>query len=205
MKKLWHYVKPFSSNTGTSRTDIRTDRFAISIPRVCSVLTRYKNLRRFITVKAHCSVTHIKQQNRLTSCPPFGPGCNIWLLLHPQPIRGLPNCIRRHYGGGSSSEYCHNYFYPLCTITVTSRDPAFVTPSIKANLRRKNRLMRKGHTEKANALAVLISKSITAQNKKRFRHVLIANLVLSHCGLQSASSPDLNVSLDLSTVSLLTP
>lgn len=64
-----------------------------------------------------------------------------------------------------------NYFYPLCTITVTSRDPAFVTPSIKANLRRKNRLMRKGHTEKANALAVLISKSITAQNKKRFRHI----------------------------------
>ena len=24
------------------------------------------------------------------------------------------------------------YFYPLCTITVTSRDPAFVTPSIKS-------------------------------------------------------------------------
>ena len=31
--------------------------------------------------------------------------------------------------------------------------------------------MRKGHTEKANALAVLISKSIAAQNKKRFRHI----------------------------------
>ena len=26
--KLWHYVKPFSSNTGTSRTDRRTDRRA---------------------------------------------------------------------------------------------------------------------------------------------------------------------------------
>jgi len=26
VKKLWQYVKPFSSNTGTSRTDRRTDR-----------------------------------------------------------------------------------------------------------------------------------------------------------------------------------
>jgi len=35
-------VKPFSSDTGTLRTDRRTDRFAISISRV-SMLTRDKN------------------------------------------------------------------------------------------------------------------------------------------------------------------
>jgi len=40
-KKLWQYVKAFSSNTGTLRTDGRTDRIAISISRV-SVLTRDK-------------------------------------------------------------------------------------------------------------------------------------------------------------------
>ena len=34
VKKLWRYVKPFSSNTGTLRTDGRTDRFAVSISRV---------------------------------------------------------------------------------------------------------------------------------------------------------------------------
>jgi len=37
-KKLWRYVKPFSSDTGTLRTnrqtDRQTDRFAISISRV---------------------------------------------------------------------------------------------------------------------------------------------------------------------------
>ena len=53
------------------------------------------------------------------------------------------------------------------TITVTSRDPAYVTPSIKAMLRRKNQLMRAGRVEKANALAVQISKDITRRNKKR--------------------------------------
>ena len=37
-----------------------------------------------------------------------------------------------------------NHFHPECTITVTSRDPAYVTPSLKAMLRRKNRLMRAG-------------------------------------------------------------
>ena len=50
VKKLWQYVKPFSSNTRTSRTDVQTDGqtnrqtyiIAISISRV-SVLTRDKN------------------------------------------------------------------------------------------------------------------------------------------------------------------
>ena len=45
-EKLWQYVKPFSSDTGTLRTDRqtdgRTDRIAISISHV-SVLTRDKN------------------------------------------------------------------------------------------------------------------------------------------------------------------
>ena len=46
VKTTWRYVKPFSSGTGTSRTDGRMDgrrdRFAISISRV-SMLTRDKN------------------------------------------------------------------------------------------------------------------------------------------------------------------
>ena len=46
VKKLWRYVKPFSSDTGTLRTDRRTDRqtdrFVISISRV-SMLTRDNN------------------------------------------------------------------------------------------------------------------------------------------------------------------
>jgi len=42
-KKLWRYVKPFLSDTGTSRTDRQTSRFALSISRV-SVLTRDKKI-----------------------------------------------------------------------------------------------------------------------------------------------------------------
>jgi len=59
VKKLWQYVKPFSSDTGTLRTDRRTDgqtdRFAISISPV-SVLTRDKkwlNLAYFQTLPAN--------------------------------------------------------------------------------------------------------------------------------------------------------
>ena len=58
-KKLWQYVKPFSSDTGTLRidrqTDRRTDKFAISISRV-SVLTRDKKTqcaRRFVLLKLY--------------------------------------------------------------------------------------------------------------------------------------------------------
>jgi len=42
VKKLWRYVKPFSSDTGTSETNGRTDRFAISISCI-SMLMRNKN------------------------------------------------------------------------------------------------------------------------------------------------------------------
>ena len=52
VKIVWRYVKPFSSDTGTSRTDGRTDRFAISISRV-SMLTRDKNQRYKLRPRSH--------------------------------------------------------------------------------------------------------------------------------------------------------
>ena len=54
-----------------------------------------------------------------------------------------------------------NAFYPERSVTVTSRDPHYVTSVIKAELRRKNRLMRSGRDEKVGAIAVQISKNIT--------------------------------------------
>jgi len=69
VKKLWRYVKLFSSDTGTLRTDGRTDRqtdgqtdrFAISISRV-SVLTRDKNGSIFLSKIG-------KRFNRIISLP----------------------------------------------------------------------------------------------------------------------------------------
>jgi len=65
-EKLWRYVKPFSSNTGTSRTDGRTDgqtdRFAISISRV-RVLTCDKKM------------TDWKRKIARWSCCYVSPGC----------------------------------------------------------------------------------------------------------------------------------
>ena len=75
-KKLWRYVKPFSSDTGTLRTDRRTDRqtdrrdrFAISISRV-SMLTLDKN---DVTVKTglgfvreHWKWHHLIDRTRVT-------------------------------------------------------------------------------------------------------------------------------------------
>jgi len=60
-----------------------------------------------------------------------------------------------------------NQFYPLRTINVTSRDPDFVTPAIKAKLRQKNRLMRRGRVEEASALAQRIGKDIERHNRSR--------------------------------------
>jgi len=64
-----------------------------------------------------------------------------------------------------------NKYYPERTITITSRDPEYITPDIKAKLRRKNRLMRSGHIEEADALAERIGTDITEQNSRRLRHI----------------------------------
>jgi len=65
-----------------------------------------------------------------------------------------------------------NIFYPLCTVTVTNRDPYFVTPKIKSLLRKRNRLMRKGRIEKAESITNRISQSIVDR----------AKVTLSSCG-----------------------
>jgi len=62
-------------------------------------------------------------------------------------------------------------FYPGRGITTTSKDPRFVTPTIKALLRRKNRLMRAGRTEEADAVSSRVRDAITRQNKAWLRRV----------------------------------
>ena len=46
-----------------------------------------------------------------------------------------------------------NKFYLEREITVTTCNPPYVTPTVKALLRRKNRLMHAGRTEEADAIA----------------------------------------------------
>ena len=58
-------------------------------------------------------------------------------------------------------------FYPERTVTMTTRDPDFITPEIKYKLRRKNRLMRAGRVEEAGALAMRIGKDMTQHGKTR--------------------------------------
>jgi len=66
-------------------------------------------------------------------------------------------------------------FYPQRTITVTSRDPDYITAEIKSKLHRKNRLMRSGRVEEASALAERIGKDIVRRSKSRFSHISRTN------------------------------
>jgi len=64
-----------------------------------------------------------------------------------------------------------NKYYPERTITITSHDPEYITPDIKAKFRRKNKLMRAGRIEEADALAERIGTDITKQNSTGLRHI----------------------------------
>ena len=61
-----------------------------------------------------------------------------------------------------------NLFYPIKKITVSNRDPYFMTPRIKSLLRVKNKLMRKGRVEKAECISKRILKLIIAKNVSIF-------------------------------------
>src|SRR6218665_2398042 len=64
-----------------------------------------------------------------------------------------------------------NKYYPIRSVTITNREPEFVTPGIKYLLRRKNKLMRKNKIEEAGAVAEQIGKAITRANKADLRKV----------------------------------
>src|SRR6218665_1253639 len=60
-------------------------------------------------------------------------------------------------------------YYPLRVVTVTSREPAFMTPDIKYLLRRKNRLFKQGKIEEASAIATKIGRSIARSSSRQLR------------------------------------
>jgi len=91
-------------------------------------------------------------------------------FINPQPTASSDPSIN------AQAEFDHFYssalrlldqFYPETIISQTSRDPAHITPAIKAMLRRKNRLMRAGRVEEAGALAERIVIAIQLRCKRR--------------------------------------
>lgn len=65
--------------------------------------------------------------------------------------------------------YLLNKFFPVSNVTITSRDPPFMTPQIKLLLRRKNRLMHAGKIEMAQNISVQVQKLISKQNSSIFK------------------------------------
>ena len=53
-------------------------------------------------------------------------------------------------------------FYPMRAVTITSEDPPYITPELKMDLCRKNKLMRCGRIEEADAMSEKIG-SICSQ------------------------------------------
>ena len=80
-----------------------------------------------------------------------------------------------------------NRFYPVRLISVTSRDPNYITPAIKSKLRRKNRLSRAGRIEEANTLARRIGKYIAARNRTRLSRINHKKCATDICGRRSDS------------------
>jgi hypothetical protein len=108
---------------------------------------------------------------RSCSFRPHTPNQNALFLLHGQSDNFTFSSI------GSSNDVQEEFnifydglltlldkFFPMKTITLTDRDPPYVTPNIKFLLKRKNKLMHQNKTDEAGALAIRIGKEITKFN-----------------------------------------
>ena len=93
-------------------------------------------------------------------------------------------------------------YFPISQITVTSRDPPYVTPLIKSLLRKRNRLMRSGQIDKAEAFTKQVSTLITRENSRRLcegnnRHINKNMWSEVNKIISSSSRPTKETSLDL--------
>ena len=64
-----------------------------------------------------------------------------------------------------------NLVYPSRRVTLTSRDPPYITPNIKFMLRRRNKMMRGGRVHEANALSVKIGAAIASFNSRQLSDI----------------------------------
>ena len=66
----------------------------------------------------------------------------------------------------SASSKLIDEYYPEQTVTLSSRDPPYMTPNMKSMLRRKNKLVRAGRVEEAGALSARIGQAIQRRCKQ---------------------------------------
>ena len=80
------------------------------------------------------------------------------------------------FNDGNFQDSCHsvyetitqhlNDFFPIRSITTTTKDPPFITPYIKILLRKRNKLMKKGRIHEADAIALEINQRVIRNNSK---------------------------------------
>ena len=105
------------------------------------------------------------------------PAQNASFLAHTQHVAIPPQqeTVDRDVQSAFDSFYATAYglldqFYPERTVSLTSREPSFMNPELKADLRRRNKLMRAGRVEEANALSDRIGRDITRHNTAEFQN-----------------------------------
>lgn len=105
-----------------------------------------------------------------------GPSCNASLLRELQFLDWgfILDCCNVQEAADKFYDTCENLMdrhYPIKCVTLSNRDPEFVTPVIKSMLRKKNCLMRRNKPEEANALAEAIRNEISRNNSNNFRTI----------------------------------
>ena len=145
-------TSPMYSNVKVVKSCITTEHCAIIAKSDNSNIIDFNKTRQQVKLRKHSPTQFASLFNDLQSF--------TWHHITDCSI-SIHVAFERFY---ESAVFFLDKHFPERTVTLTSRDPAFVTPLIKLQLREKQKLMRKGKIEAANALALQIQKEITKFN-----------------------------------------
>ena len=145
-----------------------------------NVYTVCRAIESSVNTKHRAVVAHtepIKNSGKITTTHKFRqqtPGQHAALLQHLSNFswQSLYNCISPEEMFNEFYEICSEILetlYPTKTVSTTNWDPYFLTPNIKALLRKLNKLMCRNKVEAANAITARIGRMITKTNSTTFR------------------------------------
>ena len=158
-----------SVDIGATHTGHALDRIYTSEPLYSStkvISATIKTAHKAVVAKADCSfIVDLNKSSTVCSLRSRTPSQHARFLSNLQitdfsfifDINDLQLAVDKFY---NLLNYLLNEYYPCRQVTVTSRDPPFVTPHVKLMLREKNKLLKRGLIYKRKPSHVVLGKKL---------------------------------------------
>ena len=146
-------------NIKVVKSAVKSDHSAIILSDACDAVTNFIKVKRQVQYRAKSPAQNARFLSQVNE--------NMFDSVYD--CDKLQLCADNFY---STLMSIFDYFFPIKCCTVTNCDPPFITPEIKALLRKKNSLMRNNKIAQASAISEKIGKLIARHNSSRLSKII---------------------------------